>query len=100
MSYNEGRRAKELPSNWMSLRSQILRRDGFTCRWITDGVRCTVRASEVDHIQRGSNHDPSNLQSLCKSHHATKTAYEAIEAREAKKASTFAAYGRQKETRF
>ena len=100
MSYNDGKRAKELPSNWSSIRARILRRDGFTCRWLEDDNRCPNRANEVDHIIRGDDHSPENLQSLCKLHHAMKTSKEALAAKMEKRAYLFAAYGRPKESRF
>lgn len=100
MSYNYGKRAKELPANWASLRARILRRDGFTCRWVEDDIRCHNRANEVDHIIRGDDHSPENLQSLCKLHHAMKTSKEALAAKREKRANLFAAYGRPKESRF
>ena len=100
MSYNDGKRAKELPSNWSSIRARILRRDGFTCRWLEDDNRCLNRANEVDHIIRGDDHSPENLQSLCKIHHAMKTSKEALAAKREKRANLFAAYGRPKESRF
>ncbi|MFI9598178.1 HNH endonuclease [Nonomuraea sp. NPDC052265] len=45
----------------------MLRRDKFTC------AVCGDEANEVDHIERGDNHDPSNLQALCGSCHKRKT---------------------------
>lgn len=46
-----------------------------------DGTRCVDVGKEVDHIERGDNHDLSNLQLLCKWHHGKKTAKEANQAR-------------------
>lgn len=45
------------------------------CEW----PECTEPATDVDHIvpiRAGGTHDPSNLQSLCHSHHSTKTGLE------------------------
>jgi hypothetical protein len=47
-----------------------------------DGSRCQAEGTDCDHIERGDNHDPSNLQWLCKAHHKIKTAAEANAARE------------------
>ena len=61
---------------WKRLRIEALRRDGFAC------VRCGARHGlEVDHVQPvrdapGRAYDLANLQALCKSCHAAKTAGE------------------------
>ena len=65
-----------LPPNWDKLRRAILRRDGHRCRWVVGGVRCMRLANHVDHIVRGGNHDPSNLQALCAPHHLAKSGRE------------------------
>jgi hypothetical protein len=41
-------------------------------------------ASDVDHIEHGDNHNPSNLQALCRFHHARKSAREGAQAKTAK----------------
>ena len=56
-------------------RKIVLTRCGGVCE--TPG--CTARATDVDHVQRGDNHDVSNLQGLCHPHHAEKTQQEARE---------------------
>ncbi|MFD6638315.1 HNH endonuclease [Micromonospora chalcea] len=61
---------------------RVLRRDGYRCRQVfSTGERCGAPAGEVDHIERGDNHDPSNLQALCTYCHGQKTAGEAAQAR-------------------
>lgn len=76
-----GRRRLELPANWRQIRTQILERDNHQCVAITrDGDRCTEPATEVDHIRRGNDHTPDNLQALCGWHHKRKTQAEAREA--------------------
>lgn len=79
--WNAPERKRELPPNWDALRLDILRRDGYQCRWVEDNQRCRSKATHVDHIERGTNHLPSNLQALCAAHHQLKTAREAQEAR-------------------
>lgn len=60
---------------WRKLRRQILERDGYRCAV----VGCTQRANEVDHIRPhslGGTDDPINLTSICRYHHARKSAAE------------------------
>lgn len=71
------RRAR-LPHNWPKLRVQVMRRDQHTCQAVNeDGAPCGLKATDVDHIIAGDNHDLSNLQALCTWHHRQKTAAEA-----------------------
>jgi 5-methylcytosine-specific restriction protein A len=72
------RHAQGYGTAWTKLRQRILRRDNGICQLCkADGV-ITV-ATTVDHIvpkaERGTD-APHNLRSLCKSHHASKTAAE------------------------
>lgn len=67
-----------LGEHWKALRRAALERDGGRCCW----PGCNSRASHVDHIQprpRGAVGPTAadtlgNLQSLCRSHHSSKTA--------------------------
>ncbi|MFB9529025.1 HNH endonuclease [Nonomuraea roseola] len=77
-SWDGWTRRHDLPSNWTTLRLRILRRDKWTC------YVCGNDANEVDHIERGSNHDPSNLAAICSRCHKAKTARESQEARRRK----------------
>lgn len=72
------RRRGELPSNWNSLRRLVLERDRWICQ--IQGPGCSRTATDVDHIRRGDNHDPRNLQSLCAACHKAKTQRESAEA--------------------
>ena len=75
-------RRSRLPSNWSTLRDTVISQARGICQaTMRDGSRCTDRGTDVDHIERGDNHDLSNLQLLCKWHHGKKTAYEANQAR-------------------
>lgn len=69
------KRAERLPSNWHSVRSRVLSRDGYVCQICHRSV-----ATEVDHIVHGDNHDLSNLQGVCSACHRRKTQAEAAEA--------------------
>lgn len=67
---NSDRRSR-LPDDWKTRRVRVLKRDGWACRM--RGSHCTGRATEVDHIVAGDNHDLSNLQALCHNCHVIKT---------------------------
>lgn len=60
---------------WQTIRAQILAWEPL-CRHCNEQGRLTV-ATEVDHIDGDShNNDMDNLQSLCRDHHAVKSARE------------------------
>ena len=71
-------RKQELPADWPTIRLTVLIRDGYHCQHVREdtGRRCGMYATDVDHITPGSNHDPSNLQSLCHWHHLRKSGRE------------------------
>ena len=74
----QGTRGKQLPKNWATIRKRILRRDP-TCSI------CRARPSvEVDHIQRGDNHHPSNLRGVCAPCHQRKSSQEGARAKAAR----------------
>lgn len=75
---NSDRRAG-LPKDWPARRKRILQRDDYLCQ--IRGPRCTGRATDVDHIERGNNHDETNLQSVCRPCHDQKTSVESTERR-------------------
>lgn len=81
-------RAARLPSDWATrIRPAVLRRDGYQCTWVTNGRRCTVEATDVDHVQpMTDDHDLGALASLCSPHHAAKSAREGVSARAAVRA--------------
>ncbi|MGN6557737.1 MAG: HNH endonuclease [Solirubrobacterales bacterium] len=55
----------------------MLRRDGYRCQHRdATGALCGAWANQVDHIERGDDHDESNLQALCRAHHARKSSAE------------------------
>jgi 5-methylcytosine-specific restriction protein A len=59
---------------WKSLRMRILVRDSYRCREC--GRVVYGKAAHVDHIiplEDGGTDDESNLQTLCGSHHGSKT---------------------------
>lgn len=60
-----------------AVRRAVLTRDGNHCTAITDGVRCSARATEVHHIVEHDDGGPDtedNLTSLCAWHHRKLTA--------------------------
>ena len=67
---------------WKRVRREVLVRDGHECQ--LRGPRCTFDADHVDHIvpvSRGGTDDPENLQAVCLTCHAGKTASEAVHGR-------------------
>jgi len=81
MTWNSDARRRELPSDWKIIRKKALERDGYRCRWVVNGKRCTANANEVDHINDPLDHSLENLQALCSRHHGNKTSREAQLAR-------------------
>lgn len=81
-------RKARLPSNWGSLREEVLQRCGRRCEVLKkDGSRCRDRATEVDHVIPGDDHRLSNLRGICAWHHARKSAAEGVAARAAARAT-------------
>jgi 5-methylcytosine-specific restriction enzyme A len=71
-----------VPSNWRSLRLNVLRRDGFRCA-------CGASAQEVDHIlpvAEGGTHELENLVAICAGCHTRKTHEEQQRGRERRQA--------------
>lgn len=84
--WNGSSRRDRLPPDWPIIRKRVLKRDGWLCQWrMTDGSKCHADANEVDHVKRGDDHELRNLRSLCKWHHAKKSAGEGASAGWAKK---------------
>ena len=84
MNWNTSNRKDRLPSNWSAIRKQVLARDMGRCRaHMADGRACPDRATEVDHIRHGDDHSLSNLQALCRWHHARKSSSEGAQERAA-----------------
>ena len=69
-------RKSRLPREWHKIRSRVRRRAGGRCEHIADGKRCQAKGTDVDHIMRGDDHVETNLQLLCKPHHASKSSSE------------------------
>lgn len=71
-------------AHWKLQRAKALQRDGHQCQ--IRGPRCTIQATQVDHVipvSRGGTDDLTNLMSVCATDHAAKTAREAAEGRAA-----------------
>lgn len=82
MAWEGSSRRARLPSDWAIRRLRVLRSAGYRCQVRDDlGAPCGEPAREVDHIERGDNHDYANLQAICRYHHGRKTAAEAAQAR-------------------
>lgn len=68
-------RSERLPADWARRRQAVLKRCGGVC----EVPECQDRATDVDHVKRGDNHDLANLQGLCRHHHALKSSAEGNE---------------------
>ena len=85
MGWETSSRKAELPHDWQLRRVRVLRRDGYRCQARdSQGRLCGHAANQVDHIERGDNHDEDNLQALCRWHHAQKSSSEGHEAQRPK----------------
>lgn len=83
-----GRRSSRtvpLPPDWPAIRLRILNRDNQQCTWDEHGLRCGQQATDVDHIGNPSDHAPSNLRSLCQTHHRRRSASQGGTAAQAKR---------------
>ena len=69
-------RASRLPADWPKIRRRILKRDGYACRWIENGLPYISRATDVDHVIPNDDDSDQNLQSLCGYHHGIKSSRE------------------------
>lgn len=79
MSWTTSNRSSQLPWNWPAIRANVLARDSRLCQ--INGIGCSRRATEVDHIIRGNNHHYSNLRAVCTVCHKYKTGLEARQGR-------------------
>lgn len=73
-----------MPPDWAKRKATTMRRAGNQCQAIDNSARCTLPATEVDHIinvAEGGTHALSNLAALCTPHHAIKSKVEAARGR-------------------
>ena len=77
--HKKSRHERGYDNNWYKLRAEILTRDSNLCQaCLKDGIY--TPATQVDHIipkSEGGTNDRSNLQSICKKCHDTKSINEA-----------------------
>lgn len=68
---------QKYPSNWSSIRKEVLERDDYRCgNCNRSGINNSQIQLEVHHIvevRNGGTHQPSNLQTLCEQCHAAIT---------------------------
>lgn len=80
MAWDGSNRRQTLPKGWERTRRRIIRRDGGVCTALySDGRRCELPGTDVDHIvphSLGGSEDDDNLQLLCRWHHAQKSSSE------------------------
>jgi 5-methylcytosine-specific restriction endonuclease McrA len=78
MAWNTSNRRERLPHDWFSrIRPHILKRDP---RCKLRYPSCTKVSTQVDHINRGDDHNYDNLQGVCARCHAVKSAREGRQA--------------------
>jgi 5-methylcytosine-specific restriction endonuclease McrA len=87
MAWAGSTRKGRLPGDWLTRRAHVLQRDRWLCQWVRvdTGTLCGMYATDVDHIEPNDDHNASNLQSLCRHHHARKSAREGAEATNARR---------------
>lgn len=95
MPWTTSNRRQRLPTNWNKLRKQVLAKANYKCAGLDpvvtpppssmEGQRggrrwhhpaCDMRATDIDHINAGDDHKPSNLQALSHACHTAKTTHE------------------------
>lgn len=95
MPWTTSNRRQRLPKNWNKLRSEVLAKAKYRCQGLDPvatppptttriwrrGHRwhhpaCDMRATDVDHINAGDDHELSNLQALSHACHTAKTTHE------------------------
>lgn len=82
MAWESSDRSSRLPADWKDRVARVWKRDGGRCTWrLPSGKRCPRPGADVDHKDRGDNHDLSNLRLLCRAHHDKKTQREAFAGR-------------------
>ena len=76
VAWQSSDRSSRLPDDWQLRRAFVAQRAGGQCEGVMgDGTRCVEPGRECDHIERGDDHDVSNLQWLSW-HHKRKTQQE------------------------
>lgn len=68
---NTSARNLSRPSNWPSIRAQVLARDRFTCQMC--GARSELEVDHIVPVAKGGSWEPDNLWTLCKEDHERKT---------------------------
>lgn len=77
MAWEGSTRRSRLPKDWPRIRRRIIRRDGGQCTALhSDGRRCDLPGTDVDHIAPGDDHRDENLRLLCAWHHRQKSSSE------------------------
>lgn len=95
MPWDTSDRRQRLPTNWNKIRKQVLAKAKHRCAGLDPATTppptrrktaeghhrwhhpaCDMRATDVDHINAGDNHELDNLQALSHACHTAKTTHE------------------------
>lgn len=87
-------RRDRLPPDWQKRRADVMRRAGRKCEHEYRGERCSWKATDVDHVVPGDDHELDNLQALCSWHHARKSSREGNAAKAVKRQATAQKFSR------
>lgn len=68
---NTSARNQSRPSNWPSIRAQVLARDRFTCQMC--GKRSDLEVDHIIPVAKGGSWEKENLWTLCGPDHRAKT---------------------------
>lgn len=68
---NTSARNLNRPSNWPSIRAQVLAKDRFTCQMC--GARSELEVDHIVPVARGGSWEMENLWTLCGPDHKAKT---------------------------
>mgnify|MGYP006281058721 CR=1 FL=1 len=63
--------AEDYPSNWNSLRNEVLRRDEHTCQNCGQSTNVELEVHHIVPKSKGGTHKMSNLRTLCKDCHSS-----------------------------
>lgn len=73
MTWTSSNRAQRLPADWKQRRAKVKARAHNKCQATHHHPQCDGKATDIDHINAGDNHELANLQALSTACHKAKT---------------------------